>query len=339
METFILRIENLTKRYENGFSLEISHLEFQTGKIYSLVGPNGAGKTTLLNIINLLEEPTSGELFYLGHYSNNSTMVRRQIHQKMTMVMENPFMFHTSVQKNITYGLKIRAVDKKMWDPLVKEVLGLVGLEGFEKRNAYELSRGETQRVAIARALIVKPEILLLDEPFTNIDKQHINLMEDLIKTIRSRDMTTIILTTHDHLQAYKLSDSVISFVNGKIVNGSLENLFKGRIEKINDTTWVLISTLLRIAVVTKMTGNVHISIPPQDIILSYNQFESSARNSFKGMIKKIHLEDQTVRVSVDITSEIEFIALITKQSLEKMNLTVGSYIYLTFKSTSVLVF
>lgn len=335
----ILRVEDLIKRYGAQFSLEIPHLEFQEGKLYALTGPNGAGKTTLLSILSLLEEPTEGEIFFREKKITSSPTLRLNIRRKMSMVMENPLFFHTTVFKNITRGLKCHSVDKKLWRERAEEALRMVGLEGFEKRDASHLSRGETQRAAIARALALRPKVLLLDEPFTNIDKRNEEAIEELIRTINERFQTTIIFTTHDLGQTYRLSHEVISLVGGKIVKGSLENLFRGEVEGTNELRFVRLSPSVKIAVVTLREGKVDLSVAPQDIILSRHPLESSARNSFKGIIKTIHLEGQTVRISVETGGGTEFIAVITKASLEEMNLSLGSPIFLTFKTTSVTIF
>ena len=219
----IFRLKNVIKRYDSGFTLDIPHLEFQTGKIYGLIGPNGAGKTTLMSLLNVLEEPDNGEIFFNDRKvrSFNSLQARR----KMTMVMENPLLFSTTVFKNIAAGLRCRAIDKTLWSRMVDEALGMVNLRGFEKRRASGLSRGEIQRVALARALVLHPDVLLLDEPFTNIDQKNVTALEKLIKDVNHTDHTTVIFTTHDHEQAYRLSDEVISLIGGKTVDGSPENL------------------------------------------------------------------------------------------------------------------
>lgn len=219
----ILRIEELKKRQGSGFALDIPHIEFQRGKIYSIIGPNGAGKTTLLNILNLLEKPDSGEIFFNEERITpaNSLEIRR----RMGMVMENPYLFHTSAYKNIIMGLKCRSLDKNIWESLVREALQMVGLEGFENRYAPELSRGESQRVAIARVLAFRPEVLFLDEPFSNIDRKHVNILEGLVKTIKEKYQTTVIFTTHDMVQAYSLADEVISLVDGRISRGYTDDL------------------------------------------------------------------------------------------------------------------
>ncbi|UCD85851.1 MAG: ATP-binding cassette domain-containing protein [Deltaproteobacteria bacterium] len=333
----VLRVENLIKRYESGFALDIPHLEFQSGRIYGLVGPNGAGKTTLLNLLNLLEEPTEGEMFFEERRFTDLDPL--DIRRKMTMVMENPFLFHTTVFKNITAGLKCRSVDKKMWPAMSKEALRTVGLKGFENRYAPALSRGETQRVAIARALVLKPEVLFLDEPFTNIRQRDIDLFEKLTKTINQEYQTTIIFTTHDLPQAHRLSDEVISLVDGRIIEGSIENLFEGTVEEIDGTQSVKISPKISVSVITEKRGKVNISIAPREIILSHGAIISSARNSFKGIIRKIQMEGQTVIVNISVDEEVEFTALITETSFKNMGLPIDSEIYLTFKSTSVTIF
>ena len=131
----------------------------------------------------------------------------------------------------------------------------------------------------------------------------------------------------------------MISLVGGKVVNGSIENLFVGEIEESETFQWVRISPSIKVKVVTELSGKVHISIFPEDIILSREPLQSSARNTFRGSIQKIQLEDHTVRVTLDVAGEIELTALITATSLEELRLAVDSNLFLTFKSTATMVF
>jgi len=334
--TPILSVENLQKSF-NGFTLKVSHLEFHEGKIYGLTGPNGSGKTTLLSILNLLEKPDTGKIFYKGEVISAKDSHILNIRRNMAMVLENPYLFDSSVIKNITYGLRLRFNDKRLIQKRAEETLALVNLSGFEMKRARELSRGETQRVAIGRAIVLNPEILFLDEPFTNIDKIQIDVVEKLIRGIKRRMKTTIIFTTHNLFRAYRLSDEILSLVNGRIVKGSIENLFAGDVGGKDNAEWVQITPSINIKVVTERKGKVHILVPPEDIILSRKPFQSSARNVLEGKIKSIEIEEETVRVCCD--AGIEFIALITKPSFDRMQLSVGSPVYLTFKTTSVKVF
>jgi len=215
METPVLKIEGIKKRLSNEFSLDVPYMEFKEGNIYGLIGPNGAGKSTLLKILNLLEAPDEGEIFFNGNPVTPSNLVETR--KNMGMVMENPYLFHTTVFKNVAAGLKFRSTDKGSWDATVKEALVLVGLDGFESRDAPDLSRGESQRVTIARILAFKPKILFLDEPFSNIDRKHALILEELIKNINKESATTIVFTTHNIIQATLLSDQILAMREGRI--------------------------------------------------------------------------------------------------------------------------
>lgn len=333
----VLRVRNLGKEYREGFKLEIPYMSFAEGKIYAITGPNGAGKTTLLNLLSLLEEPTGGEIFFRGRKVNASSPKAIHIRRRMHLVMENPYLFRTTVYRNITAGLKIRAVEKSLAPELVRDSLQRVSLEGFEQRPASTLSRGEMQRVVLARALILKPEVLFLDEPFVNIDRRTREILEGLIRGIKHLFPTTVILTTHDLRCAYSLADKVYSLLEGKLVRGSLENLFTGEVVRKGKDRWVKISPSLRISVVTPKEGKVRICIPPEDIVLSQAAFHSSARNSFRGIITNIYLSGDVVKVCVD--AGVEFTVLITRASYQSMNLAAGSSVFITFKSTAVQVF
>lgn len=337
MGELLLRLENMIKRYNSGFSLEIPHLELQAGMIYSIVGPNGAGKTTLLAILDLLDEPDEGELFFKEEKVGTSNSL--EIRRKMGMVMQDPYLFHTTVYRNITAGLRYRSVDRRIWKSMAKEILQMVGLEGFEKRYAPELSRGESQRVAIARILVFKPEVLFLDEPFTNIDKKNVALLEELIKTINRKYQTTIIFTTHDLVQAGRLADDLISLVDGRVIKGSLENLFRGDVVDEEGSQFIEIPPDIPVVVTTGHRGRVHVSIPPQEIRLSQSPFDSTEENPFEGTVKKIQIEGEIARVFIQVRKEVEFVSIISRATYEKMDLSINSAIFLAFKATSVMVF
>ena len=335
----IIRVENLTKEHPDGFSLSIPSLEIREGAIYSLVGPNGAGKSTLLSLLGLLEEPGGGAIFFRGRSPGRSKGERLALRRRMFLVTENPVLFRTTVLKNITAGLRIRSMEKVRRHERAVEALRSVGLDGFERRQARKLSRGESQRVALARALALAPEVLFLDEPFTNIDKKHLATVEKLIKAVNRESNTTIIFTTHDLFQAYRLSDEIISLVRGRIVKGSPENIFSGEMEESEGRKAVRVSEKISISVNTGDSGTVHVSVPPGDIILSLEPFESSARNSFRGVVKRLDMEGSIVRATVRVDEGVELAAIISKASSEKMRLAVETPVFLTFKSSAVTLF
>lgn len=217
MDNYQFTIKDLTKFYNGKNVLNIPDLVIKKGMICGVMGPNGSGKTTLLSILSLLIKPTSGRIYFNGlemdDHEDDESILRRQ----MAMVLQNPFLLNTTVEKNVAYGLKIRSLGKKEQKEKVAECLDLVGLTGFEKRKARELSGGEAQRVAIARGIAVNPKVLFLDEPIANVDKTHTEILEKIIKELNHRYTTTIIFTTHDLNQAYRLSDEIIVLSEGKI--------------------------------------------------------------------------------------------------------------------------
>ncbi|MEW6202686.1 MAG: phosphate ABC transporter ATP-binding protein [bacterium] len=216
----IIEIRNLKKSYGSKTVLDMPSCDFREGKIYALVGPNGAGKTTLMRVLNCLEPPTEGSMFIEGEnpYRNaNLPAIRR----RMTMVMQDVALFNTTVYNNVAFGLRCRGVDRKTISKKVSEALEMVGLAGFEKRNASILSGGETQRVAIARALVIEPKILLLDEPTANVDCENIKVIEETIKEVRHGYSTTIIFASHDSDQAHRLADEIISIMAGRVIKNN----------------------------------------------------------------------------------------------------------------------
>lgn len=219
----ILRVEKIKKYYGDRPILHIPFLSFEEKRIYALVGPNGAGKTAFLNILSLLEEPSSGTIYFRGEKvhllpPSQKIAVRRHI----TLVMQPPYLFQATVYQNIAYGLKLRGGKRRNFREKVREILSLVGMEDFENRNARNLSGGETQRVAIARALVVEPRVLLLDEPTTSIDRENAEIVEKLIRKIKDDFSTTVIFTTHNLEQAYRLGEVVIGLKEGKILEAPL---------------------------------------------------------------------------------------------------------------------
>lgn len=332
-----ITISNLVHQYNGKTVLDINFLSFTRGSIYAVLGQNGSGKTTLLAILGLLLKPTAGKVFFEGKdiYLHSSSIAA--FRSTIATVIQNPLLFDTTVENNIAYGLKIRGIPRAARKRKVQDCLQLVGLEGFEKRKAKELSGGEAQRIAIARALAIKPQVLFLDEFAANVDEQTIALLEEVIKRVNRTDRSTIFLVTHDTRQAYRLADEVINLFQGRVVRSSLENLFKGTIENADNLPPVFDTGRMKMEVVSEKRGSAYAAIDPKDIIVSDSPLRSSARNSFYGTVSTIF--DNGTSVRLGITAGEEMTVKMTKKSLSEMNLTVGSKVYLTFKSTAVEVF
>lgn len=210
----IYQLSNLQKIYEGRTVVDIEHLEIEPGEILAVVGPSGAGKSSLLRMLNFLEYPDNGELRYQSKpvTPNLPIEVRRQV----TTVFQHPALLHDSVENNIRYGLKLRGQSDST--DQVHSVLERMGLVALRKAQARTLSGGEAQRVALARAMVLRPAVLLMDEPTANLDPYNVGLIEEVARQINQEMRTTIILVTHNVFQARRLSSRVALMLNGRII-------------------------------------------------------------------------------------------------------------------------
>ncbi|MDA9930982.1 ABC transporter ATP-binding protein, partial [Alphaproteobacteria bacterium] len=190
-----VNIDHLTKVYpgQTEPSLDDLSLEIRSGELTALLGPSGCGKTTTMKMIAGLLVPTAGDVLFDGR----SILHEKPEHRGVVMVFQNYLLFpYMSVADNIGFGLKMRKIDKTEIDRRVSEMLELVKLPDLGKRRPSELSGGQQQRVALARALIVQPNVLLLDEPLSNLDAHLRFEMRDLIRSLQQEiGITTIFVT------------------------------------------------------------------------------------------------------------------------------------------------
>ncbi|MBI4684276.1 MAG: ATP-binding cassette domain-containing protein [Nitrospirae bacterium] len=212
-----LKIENVWKSYNREPVLKGCTYSFDKGGIYALMGQNGSGKSTLLRICSMIEKPDKGIVSYIS--AGNVLEQDISLKRKITLVLPTVGVFNDSVYRNVAYGLKIRGIPYKEIRERVCNILELVKLTHKKDQHALTLSSGETQRVGIARALIIKPEMLFLDEPTASVDTANTKIIEDVIPEMKSRGIT-IILTTHDQLQAKRLADQLLIVKDGKLING-----------------------------------------------------------------------------------------------------------------------
>lgn len=229
MESVKITLDNLVKTYMhqvkgkiaavNGISLNV-----EPGELLTLLGPSGCGKTTTMRMIGGFEEPDSGRIYIESEDITDSMANKRDA----GFVFQNYALFpHMSVYENIAYGLKIRNIDKKEIDRRVDEVLTLVKLEGYAKQFPHQMSGGEQQRVALARAIVVKPKVLLLDEPLSNLDaKLRISTRSEIRRLQKTLSISTIYVT-HDQEEAMAISDRIVVMNHGDIIQtGTAEDLY-----------------------------------------------------------------------------------------------------------------
>ncbi|WP_406857535.1 ABC transporter ATP-binding protein [Alsobacter sp. KACC 23698] len=209
-----ISLEGLTKRYGDHVAVEALELAVDKGEFISLLGPSGCGKTTTLQMIAGFVEPTAGRVMLDGAELNKVKPNRRGL----GIVFQSYALFpHMTAAENVAFGLEMRDVSRAERDRRVAEALALVGLAGYADRYPKRMSGGQQQRVALARALVIKPSILLLDEPLSNLDAKLREEMQIELRSIQRSIGTTTILVTHDQSEAMALSDRIVVMNKGRV--------------------------------------------------------------------------------------------------------------------------
>ena len=351
----LIETVNLCQRYGERDILKNINLCVDKGEVFAMIGPTGAGKTTLLRLIDLIDVPTSGKIYFDGVDTAESARMRLEVRRRMAFVLQKPVVFNMSVYDNIAYGLKWRGVRKSRLREKVNSVLEVVGLSADKNRNARILSGGEAQRVAIGRAIAIEPEVLLLDEPTANLDPVSASRIEELITSIIQRYATTIIMATHDMSQGQRLADRIGVLINGELLQtGSSRDVFTSPrnrevaefvgVENIIDG--VIVSSEDKVATIDiggrfieaisdyAVGEEVCACVRPEDITIALSEVSSSARNSFTGEITRVVAVGPLARVEIDCGFPL--IALVTKRSAEELGLEKGKQVFATFKATGV---
>ena len=213
-EHFAVALDGVTKRFGKTTALDDVSLMVRRGELMTLLGPSGCGKTTLLNLVAGFLIPDSGEIAIAGRRMTDVPAYRREI----GIMFQNYALFpHMSVAANVGYGLRMRRIAKAEIARRVGEALALVKLAGLEDRKPRQLSGGQQQRVALARALVIRPQVLLLDEPFSALDRNLRASMQVELKEIQRKLGVTAIFVTHDQSEALSLSDRIAVIADGRI--------------------------------------------------------------------------------------------------------------------------
>lgn len=211
----IVRLQKVEKVYGDVRALDGVTLSVGEGEMLCLLGPSGCGKTTLLRTIAGFEKPTSGQVWLGGKDVTRTPPEKRNT----ALVFQNYALFpHMSVFENVAFGLKVRRWPMREISNAVKEILDLVGLSGLERRWVKQMSGGQQQRVALARALVIRPSVLLLDEPLSNLDAKLRLEMRTHIKSIQRSLNITSVFVTHDQEEALTMADRIVIMHQGRVV-------------------------------------------------------------------------------------------------------------------------
>ena len=210
----VIELKNITKTFDGETVLDGIDLDIHDKEFVTFLGPSGCGKTTTLRIIAGFETPDSGDVYFSGKKINDVPPYKRNVN---TVFQKYALFPHLNVYENIAFGLRLHSKDEQEISTRVKEMLKLVNLSGFERRDVNSLSGGQQQRVAIARALINRPKILLLDEPLGALDLKLRKDMQNELKNIQVQTGITFIYVTHDQEEALSMSDVIVVMNEGVI--------------------------------------------------------------------------------------------------------------------------
>ena len=208
------RLQRFGKRLSNTFMLSIEDWQCEREEVIGLVGPTGAGKSTLLRVLAGLDRHDEGVLEFEGQAAPRGGYPLATM-RRMTLVHQHPLLLSGSVYQNAAYGLRLRGDHAR---ERVEAMLQRLGLSSLTQQSARTLSGGQVQLVALARALVLRPDVLLLDEPTANLDPAHVGLVEDVVQEFREQYPCTIVWTTHNLFQARRVADRVALLVSGQLV-------------------------------------------------------------------------------------------------------------------------
>lgn len=317
---FYLSVKNLTKIFGNYKAVDNVNFDIKNGEFFSLLGPSGCGKTTIIRMIAGFEPPNGGDILIDGKSIVNIPIEKREI----GVVFQNYALFsNMKVKDNIIYGLKIRKKPKKEIEEILNYYLNLMGLEKLSDRFPHELSGGQQQRVALARALAIKPKLLLLDEPLSNLDLKLREEMREELMRIKNIEKITIIYVTHDQSEALYLADKIAVMNAGKIcqfdspknIYNSPKNLFTAKF--VGDTNIFskerIISLLNKnnnrndiFEIIKNYKDNQLFSIRPEKIKIEDN-FEEDKENNivfFEGLLIKYRFSGVLSSLIIKIDEE-----------------------------------
>ena len=330
MEEAVYKIRSLKHSYCGQTVLSIDHLTIKPASIVGLVGPNGSGKSTLLRLLGLIEKPAEGEIRFNGRavepFSHNARF-------QITLLPQEPFLMRRSVFRNVAYGLRLRG-DSVNAIERVDEALAMVGLssEKFSRRPWYALSGGEAQRVALAARLVLRPKVLLLDEPTASVDAASAQLIREVSLKAREELNTTVIVASHDRQWLYEVCDEILHMVKGRIFEKGHENILFGPWTKLGPDLWG-----------KKLSDKQYIRIPapPNDDVAAILDGLSFAGDDetiddrkfvLRGVVTRFNLERNSGRLFATVLVENQAFTLeLTNQQAEERTVFPGKTISICY--------
>jgi spermidine/putrescine ABC transporter ATP-binding subunit len=309
-----LRLVEVTKHFGPTVAVDRVSLEIEEGSFFTLLGPSGCGKTTLLRVVAGFHLPDRGEVYLR---ERRITHVPPHLRGTAMVFQEYALFPHMTVEENVAYGLRMRRVPAAEARTRVARVLELVGLVGQERKYPHQLSGGQQQRVALARALVVEPEVLLLDEPLSNLDaKLRVRVREELRELQRRLGQTTVYVT-HDQEEALALSDRIAVMNTGRVLQvGTPEEIYlrpKNRfvaefvgLANFLEGYWVSPGVVrtgtgdLRVGQATAPGGRALLAVRPEEVRLHRGAPEGAV-NLLRGRVRSVTFLGSVRRCTVEL--------------------------------------
>lgn len=347
----MIKLENISKDWKE-FKIQNINLDIREKEYFVLLGSTGAGKTLLLEIIAGFHSIKNGNIFINGENIKYFPPNNR----KIGFVYQNYLLFpHKNVEQNIAYGLKLRKFEKIEIQKQVGEISKILKITHLLHRNVKTLSGGEQQRVALARALVIKPKLLLLDEPLSALDPLTQKDVRKELKRIHKELGITTLHVTHNQEEALLLADRIAVMNKGRVLQvGTPEDIFRkpksefmanfvgvenllSGISKIENGISTIKVNGINLVSTNKIEGKVHVTIRPEDIIVSNEKIKSSARNLLEGKVVEITDRGGIISTIVDVGFPLVF--YVTRQSFIDLKINISSTVWLSFKAQSVHIF
>ncbi|MDD5722954.1 MAG: ATP-binding cassette domain-containing protein [Syntrophales bacterium] len=333
----LYQINNLKYRYGQHFELDVPDLTIEQGSSIGFAGSNGSGKSTLLRLLAFIDLPEEGDIRFDGALvAKNNGGSKRDV----TMLLQEPYLLKRSVFENVAFGLKVRN-DRKDIKSRVYGAMELVGMfpGEFARRRWHELSGGEAQRIALASRLILRPKVLILDEPTASVDQQSARLIKEAIIECRSRFGMSLIIASHDRVWLNSATDMVKRMHEGRIVGTGAENVLSG---PWNDEGNGLYAKRLADGQTLFVTKPPQVTaagvVNPSDIVISVFEPDGiSTRNILHGIVTHMTMERDSGDILIEVDAGgLSLLSRLTPSAVQGLQLVPGKEVWALFKASAV---